>query len=83
MKLITFFSGWPFDRYFRLALAILTAFYAISSKEYSILIVTAWLGAMALFNISCCGTKGCNTSTKEQESDGYKNDVTVKYEEIK
>lgn len=81
MKLLLFFKSWSFERYFRLGLAILVGIYAINTKEYSVLIVTAWLGVLALFNISCCGTRGCGTTLNEP-TDSTNNDIVVKYEEI-
>ncbi len=82
MKFISFFKGWSFERYFRLGLAILMGIYAINTKEYSILIITAWLGGLALFNISCCGTRGCSTVPSETK-ENKENDINIKYEEIK
>lgn len=83
MKLFRFFIGWSFERYFRLGLAILAGIYALSTKEYSILIVTAWLGILALLNISCCGVGACNSSQKKQQKETTVNNISVKYEEIK
>jgi hypothetical protein len=83
MKLILFFKGWAFERYFRLALAILAGIYALSTKEYSLLIITVWLGALAILNISCCGTGGCSTASPKNHQEMDEKTIQVTYEEIK
>lgn len=83
MKLKQYFKTWHFERYFRLAIAILAGIFAVSTKEYSVLIITAWLGALALFNISCCGTSACNTTAKKPNKKEENQPIQINYDEIK
>jgi len=83
MKLKKYFRNWHFERYFRLSIAILAGVFAISTKEYSVLIITAWLGALALFNISCCGTSACSTASKKLDKKEENQPIQINYDEIK
>lgn len=83
MKLIFFFNGWSFERYFRLGLAVLAGIYALSTKEYSLVIITVWLGALAILNISCCGAGGCSSTPPKRQQKIDEKNIQVKYEEIK
>jgi hypothetical protein len=80
---ILYFKYWTFGRYFRLIMAVLIAFYSIDSKQYFMLIASAWFGAMAIFNVACCGTSGCNTKTENEPLETSSKDLEVKFEEIK
>ena len=82
MKLLNFFKGWSFNRYFNLGIAIISGIYAISSKEFSFLILTVWLGLQAILNISCCGSVGCNTTPTVSKKQLDKINITVNYNEI-
>ena len=53
-------KNWNFVRVLRLLLAVASAVYAITSKEYYFLFWTALLGYQAFSNTSCCGGGSCN-----------------------
>ncbi|MDR3706323.1 MAG: hypothetical protein P4L28_10490 [Paludibacteraceae bacterium] len=82
MKIFSFFRGWSFSRYFRLFIGSLIAIYGVDSSQYILLFVSAWFIIFALLNVSCCGTNGCSTSTREQPSVDKNEDVLVNFEEI-
>lgn len=82
MKIFNFFKGWSFNRYLRLLIGSLIAIYGIDSGQYLLLFVSAWFITFALLNVSCCGTNGCSTGTKEQPNVDKNEDALVNFEEI-
>lgn len=55
-------SNWNFVRVLRLLLAIASAIYAFTSREYFFLLWTGLLGYQVVANKSCCGSHGCSVN---------------------
>lgn len=64
-------KNWDAARLIRLVLGIGITIYAIISKDYIFLILSALLLLQAIFNISCCSTGACSTSSNTKQV--YKN----------
>ncbi len=73
--------GWSFMRALRLVLGIIAITQAIMSFEILIGLAGVILLSQAVFNIGCCGTAGCNT-TSYRENKSSKGEL-INYEEIK
>lgn len=61
---------WDFLRVIRLAAGVGLGIYAIVSKEYPFLFLSAFFLVQAILNISCCGSNGC--SSRQNQGQLYK-----------
>lgn len=53
---------------------------ALITKDITLGVLGLFVGGMALLNVGCCGTNGCDTSLKNTNS---KNEITdVEFEEV-
>lgn len=71
-------SNWNFMRFLRLGLGIAIIVQSAMAKDWTMGILGLLFSGMAVFNIGCCGTGGCNAPIK-------KNSETTKdisYEEV-
>lgn len=64
-------KNWDLMRIIRLVLGIIIAIYAVTSKEYSFLILGGFLLFQAIMNISCCGSQGCYTGKDKPKENIY------------
>jgi hypothetical protein len=71
-------SHWNFMRMLRLILGIVIIVQAVIGKDPLLGILGILFSSMAVFNIGCCGTKGCQTSDKK--TSGIAKDIS--YEEV-
>lgn len=71
----TLLKEWNWMRVVRLFVGALVAVYAISSEEYSFLILSALLLFQALLNVSCCGSQGCGADNERSEKGIYEDQV--------
>jgi hypothetical protein len=72
------FSNWNFMRFLRLGLGIAIIVQSVMANNWTMGILGLLFTAMPVFNIGCCGTSGCNTSTKKT-SETTKD---ISYEEV-
>jgi hypothetical protein len=73
----TIFSNWNLMRLFRLVLGIIILVQAIEHRDVLSGILALAFMAMPIFNIGCCGTKGCAVPFKKLNT--TKN---INYEEV-
>ncbi len=71
-------SNWNFMRVLRLIMGIAIAVQAVITRDALFGLAGFLLAAMAVFNVGCCGTGGCDTPLKK--FDGPTKDIT--YEEV-
>lgn len=76
-KLKTYLQGWGFMRTLLLILGIIVIGQAITTWDAILGLMGAFLIAMPLFNIGCCGSGGCYTSINNTN-----NDKQIDFEEV-
>ena len=76
----TLFSEWNFMRWLRMGLGILMATEAVQTNDPILGIVSAFFLFQAITNTGCCGTNGCEITTRKKNND-ISDDTT--FEEIK
>jgi hypothetical protein len=74
----TILSNWTLMRLLRLAMGIAIMVQSVPSKDWTMGILGLLFSAMAVFNIGCCGTSGCNTATKKT----IETTKNISYEEV-
>lgn len=74
----TILTNWAFMRFLRLGIGIAVLVQAVIAKDILFAFAGLLFTAMPVFNVGCCGTSGCYTSTKKITD--TKNDIT--YEEV-
>lgn len=72
------FNGWNFFRILRLVLGVIIIVQGIYSKDWQISMVGLLFAVLSLFNIGCCGSNGCYTTTKATQSTNKE----ISYEEV-
>ncbi len=68
-------KDWDAMRVFRLIVGLFIAVYAICTKDYLLLMFSAFFLLQAIFNISCCGVQGCGSSNAKDEKGVYEDQV--------
>ncbi len=69
-------KNWDFMRFVRLILGLVIGINGIYSKDYVLLMFSAFFLFQAILNISCCGAQGCGTSNDKTQKKGlYENEV--------
>lgn len=63
-----FLDNWNIIRVFRLLVGIIIIVQAVVSKDFLLAIAGFAFTVMALFNIGCCGTRGCRVSPKQKQT---------------
>lgn len=71
-------SNWNFMRVLRLIMGIAIVVQAVMAKDALFGLAGLLLTGMAIFNVGCCGTGGCNTPAKKNAE--TTKDIT--YEEV-
>ena len=73
-------KNWNLLRVFRLFLGVAIAVQGVYTQEWGVLVMGILFTLLSLFNIGCCGAKGCDF----QDSNSYNNKKTeeVYYEEV-
>jgi hypothetical protein len=66
------FKNWHFTRIVRLVAGIGSLIYGIFAHDQIFLVLAALLVAQAVFNLSCCGNHGCNTTQCTDNKQVYK-----------
>ena len=77
MKAIT--QGWNFMRILRLILGIAILVQGIVAKDATAIVLGVVFGGMAVANIGCCGTTGCEVKHVTPIKNKSKN---INYEEL-
>ena len=73
-------KNWNFLRILRFIFGGGAIIQAFITRDITIGIIGIIVSGMALLNVGCCGTAGCNTETKKTNS---KKEITdVEYEEV-
>ncbi|MBP1618757.1 MAG: hypothetical protein H6Q14_2584 [Bacteroidetes bacterium] len=70
-----FLKNWDAMRIFRLIAGLSIAVYGIYSKDYVLLMFSAFFLLQAILNISCCGVQGCGSSNAKNEKGTYEDQV--------
>ena len=72
-------SKWNFMRFLRLGLGIFIIIQSVIAQDWTMGVLGTVLTIMPVFNIGCCGARGCARVTQKRNSDTAK-DIT--YEEV-
>ena len=72
------FSNWNFMRFFRLGLGLAILIQAVIARDVVFAIAGLVFTAMPVFNIGCCGARGCAVPATKKEAS--KKDIS--YEEV-
>lgn len=75
------FKSWGYMRWIRLVFGVFSIANAILTKDITLGLLGIVVGGMALFNIGCCGTNGCDTNYKKENNDNNKIS-DVEFEEV-
>ncbi|OJU49849.1 MAG: hypothetical protein BGN96_00345 [Bacteroidales bacterium 45-6] len=70
-----FLKNWDAMRIFRLIVGLFIAVYGICTKDYVLLMFSAFFLLQAILNISCCGIKGCGSPKSQDEKGVYEDQV--------
>lgn len=73
----TIFNNWNFMRFLRLILAIVIIVQSLIVKDWAMGLLGLAFTAMPVFNIGCCGVKGCSIPAKKSTE----NTKNITYEE--
>jgi hypothetical protein len=76
----TFFTGWHFMRWFRLAIGIYAVGQAILMHDSMIGFLGAFFLFQAVTNTGCCGTQACAAPNAKRKTEA---EETIQFEEIK
>jgi hypothetical protein len=77
---MNFLKSWNFMRVLRFIFGGGAIIQALITKDITLGVLGIIVGGMALLNVGCCGTSGCETNLKNTNS---KNEITdVEFEEV-
>lgn len=74
-KMDRFLKNWDLMRIVRLLAGVGIAVYAISSKDYTFLLLAGLFLFQAIMNISCCGSGGCYTRKDKPKENIYRDQI--------
>ncbi|WP_255499238.1 hypothetical protein [Dysgonomonas sp. HDW5A] len=74
-KMDRLLKNWYLMRIVRLLAGVGIAVYAISSKDYTFLLLAGLFLFQAIMNISCCGSKGCYTNKEKPKENIYRDQI--------
>jgi len=72
------FKNWNVIRFLRLGIGLAIVVQAIMASDMMIAFAGLLFTGMAVFNAGCCGTSGCSTPVRKENSS-----KDISYEEVK